>query len=96
MEEVSASLEEMNSSVRQNADNASQTEKIAQKAAHDADESGQSVKETVSAMAEIASKILIIEEIARQTVSLGDTISWFKLEDRNGQLLTSGSGSRAG
>jgi methyl-accepting chemotaxis protein len=60
VEEVSASLEQMNSSVRQNAENATQTEKIAVKAAKDADESGESVKETVAAMEQIASKILII------------------------------------
>lgn len=63
----SSSLEEMNSSVRQNAENASLTERMALKAAQDADESGRSVQETLGAMAEIASKILIMEEIARQT-----------------------------
>ena len=40
---------------------------IAQKAATDAQESGKAVSESVSAMTEIASKISIIEEIARQT-----------------------------
>jgi methyl-accepting chemotaxis protein len=60
-------MEEMVSNIRQNADNAQQTEKIAVKAAEDAGESGNAVAETVTAMKEIAGKISIIEEIARQT-----------------------------
>ncbi len=66
-EEVSSSMEEMSSNIQQNADNASQTERIAKKAAEDARAGGKAVAETVSAMNEIASKIAIIEEIARQT-----------------------------
>ena len=66
-EEVSSSMEEMVSNIRQNADNAQQTEKIALKSAQDAKDGGKAVTETVSAMREIASKISIIEEIARQT-----------------------------
>ncbi len=66
-EEVSSSMEQMVSNIRQNADNAQQTEKIALKAAQDAREGGKAVTETVSAMKEIAAKISIIEEIARQT-----------------------------
>jgi methyl-accepting chemotaxis protein len=57
----------MSSNIKQNADNAQQTEKIALKAATDAKEGGQAVTETVSAMKDIATKISIIEEIARQT-----------------------------
>lgn len=67
IEEVSASIEEMVSNIAQSADNSSQTEKIVQQAADDAQESGKAVDETVSAMKEIADKISIIEEIARQT-----------------------------
>ena len=66
-EEVSASIEEMSANIRQNADNASQTERIAVKAAKDAQAGAQAVGETVQAMREIAEKIGIIEEIARQT-----------------------------
>ena len=66
-EEISASMEEMSSSIKQNADNSAQTEKIANKSASDAREGGKAVNETVSAMKEIATKISIIEEIARQT-----------------------------
>jgi methyl-accepting chemotaxis protein len=66
-EEASSSMEEMVSNIKQNADNAQQTDKIATKSAKDAQESGKSVLEAVAAMKEIATKICIIEEIARQT-----------------------------
>ncbi len=66
-EEVSSSMEQMTSNINQNADNALQTEKIAQKTSEKAEEGGKAVSETVTAMKEIASKISIIEEIARQT-----------------------------
>jgi methyl-accepting chemotaxis protein len=60
-------MEQMASSVAQNADNAKQTDKIASKAADDAKSSGVAVEKTVNAMKEIAEKINIIEEIARKT-----------------------------
>jgi methyl-accepting chemotaxis protein len=66
-EEASASMEQLVSTIKQNADNAQQTGKIANKSAKDAQESGRAVIEAVTAMKEIASKISIIEEIARQT-----------------------------
>ncbi len=66
-EEASASMEEMTANIRQNADNADETEKIARKSAQDAQESGEAVDKTVTAMRRIAEKISIIEEIARQT-----------------------------
>jgi methyl-accepting chemotaxis protein len=66
-EEASSSMEEMVSNIKQNADNAQTTDKIANKSAKDAQESGKSVLEAVAAMKEIANKISIIEEIARQT-----------------------------
>jgi methyl-accepting chemotaxis protein len=67
VEEISSSIEEMTATIRQNADNASQTEKIATKSSGDASESGNIVKQTVQAMNEIADKISIVQEIARQT-----------------------------
>ncbi|PTN36862.1 methyl-accepting chemotaxis protein [Desulfonatronum sp. SC1] len=67
VEEVSSSMEEMTANIKQNADNAAQTEKIALQAAKDAQDGGQAVSQTVSAMKQIAEKISIIEEIARQT-----------------------------
>lgn len=66
-EEASASIEEMTANIRQNADNAEQTEGIANKAAQDAEEGGKAVDETLAAMREIANKIMIVEEISRQT-----------------------------
>lgn len=67
IEEVSASMEESSAAIQQNTDNARQTERIATKAADDANQAGQSVVQTVQAMKDIAQKISIIEEIARQT-----------------------------
>jgi len=66
-EETTSSMEEMTSSIQQNADNARQTDKIASKAAADAQTGGQAVAQTVNAMKEIAERINIIEEIARKT-----------------------------
>jgi methyl-accepting chemotaxis protein len=66
-DEASSSMEQMSSNIQQNADNAIQTEKIAMKSAVNAQEGGVAVQETVQAMKQIASKINIIEEIARQT-----------------------------
>ena len=66
-EEVSSSMEQMTSNIRQNTDNSMQTEKIAMQAAQDAEEGGQAVSKTVQAMRDIAEKITIIEDIARNT-----------------------------
>ncbi|MEO5340748.1 MAG: methyl-accepting chemotaxis protein [Magnetococcus sp. MYC-9] len=67
IEETSSAMEQMTSSIQQNTDNANTTQNIAQKAAADAEEGGVAVGKAVQAMKEIASKIGIIEEIARQT-----------------------------
>jgi len=67
VEEISSSMEEMTSNIKQNADNAQTTERIALKSAQIAEEGGKAVTETVNAMKLIASKITIIEEIARST-----------------------------
>lgn len=66
-EEASAAMEQMASNIRQNADNANQTEKIASKSSEDAKKGGEAVIQTVKAMKQIAEKISIVEEIARQT-----------------------------
>jgi len=66
-EQASASMEQMASSIRQNADNALETEKIAMKSAENAREGGKAVADTVLAMKQIAKRISVIEEIARQT-----------------------------
>ncbi len=66
-EEVSSSMEEMASNIQQNTENAQQTEKIAEKASKDILDGSESVKQTVTSMKDIAEKVSIIGEIARQT-----------------------------
>ena len=66
-EESTSSMEEMTSSIQQNADNARQTDQIANHAADGAQSSNDAVAETVNAMRDIAEKINIVEEIARKT-----------------------------
>jgi len=60
-------MEEMASNIKQNAENATQTEKIARQSAGDAQSSGEAVGRAVNAMQTIAEKITIVQEIARQT-----------------------------
>ncbi|MCP3057688.1 methyl-accepting chemotaxis protein [Myxococcus sp. K38C18041901] len=67
VEETTASLEQLNLTISQNAENSRQMEQMAVKGARDAEESGRAVKETVDAMNAIAERISIIEEIAYQT-----------------------------
>ena len=66
-EEISSTMEQMASNIRQNADNAMATTSIAEKTVEASMQGGESVKQTVVAMKEIASKIVIIEDIASQT-----------------------------
>jgi len=57
----------MAANIKQNADNAAQTEKIARQSSKDAEASGEAVGRAVVAMRVIADKISIVQEIARQT-----------------------------
>jgi len=66
-EETSASVEEMAANIKQNADNTNRTETIARQAASDAETSGKAVDDAVRAMKTIAEKIMVVQEIARQT-----------------------------
>ncbi len=66
-EEASSAMEQMAANVKQTAENAGQTERIAKQSAAAADESSTAMTQTVQAMRTIASKISIIQEIARQT-----------------------------
>jgi methyl-accepting chemotaxis protein len=66
-EEASSSMEQMAANIKQNAQNASETEKMARKSADDARQSGQAVAKAVEAMQTIAEKIMVVQEIARQT-----------------------------
>ncbi len=67
VEEIASSIEEMGASIVQNTENALQTDKIAEKTAKSAMEGGESVKQTVKAMTDIAERINIIDDIAYQT-----------------------------
>jgi methyl-accepting chemotaxis protein len=67
VEEVSASMEEMAGNIRANSENATETDRIATRAAERAEVSGKSVAEAMSAMTDIAERISVVEEIARQT-----------------------------
>ena len=64
---ASASVEEMAASIRQTADNAGQTERMASNAATDAAQGGRAVVEAADAMQVIADRILVLQEIARRT-----------------------------
>ena len=66
-EQSSAAIEEMSANIRQTAENAAQTEKIATDAARHATESGTAVAQSAEAMREIAAKIAVVQDIARQT-----------------------------
>jgi hypothetical protein len=67
MEQTTTSLEDINASITQNADNSRQMEQMALKGAEDMGESGKAVAASVDAMKTIADKISIVEEIAYQT-----------------------------
>jgi methyl-accepting chemotaxis protein len=67
IEELSASVEELASTIRQNSDNTLQADALSKRVSKNAETSGKAVDETVVSMREIASRISIIEEIARQT-----------------------------
>lgn len=66
-EEVSSAVEEMSANIKRSSENASTTEEIASKSAADARESGKAVEDAVRAMETIADRIMIVQEIARQT-----------------------------
>ncbi|MFU6375465.1 methyl-accepting chemotaxis protein [Metapseudomonas otitidis] len=67
VEETSAAMEQMSASIAQNTENAKITDAMAGKAAREANEGGQAVRDTVSAMKTIADKISIVDDIAYQT-----------------------------
>ncbi|MFT3799608.1 MAG: methyl-accepting chemotaxis protein [Burkholderiaceae bacterium] len=67
VEQTSASLEQMTASIAQNTENAKVTDGMATKASGEAGEGGEAVRQTVSAMKQIAQKIGIIDDIAYQT-----------------------------
>ncbi|HEX2967559.1 MAG TPA: methyl-accepting chemotaxis protein [Bacteroidales bacterium] len=66
-EEVSSSMEEMAANIQQNTENAQETEKIALKAAEGINQVNAGAELTMKYMQDIADKVSIIGEIARQT-----------------------------
>jgi methyl-accepting chemotaxis protein len=66
-DQASVATEEMAVNIRHTADNAGQTQKIANLAAENAERSGEAVAGSVEAMRTIAEKTRIVQEIARQT-----------------------------
>ena len=66
-EEASSSVEQMTANIKQTANNATQTEEMARKSASDARDSGRAVTQAVEAMKTIAERIMVVQEIARQT-----------------------------
>ncbi len=66
-EEASAAVEQMAANIKQTAENANITEQMATKSAEDARNSGKAVTQAVDAMQTIAERIMIVQEIARQT-----------------------------
>ena len=65
--QAAQSVEGMAGKIRQNTENALETERLAVRAASDADASGQAVTAAVAAIQQIAGKIKVIEDITRQT-----------------------------
>ena len=74
--QVFATMEQMETAVRRNAEHANQTGQLAMQVTEDARESGQAVIEVLDSMRKITKEISIIREIARQTrmLSLNATI----------------------
>lgn len=66
-EEASSAMEQMTANIKQTASNAGETEIMAQRSAEDARASGRAVADAVKAMKTIAQRILVVQEIARQT-----------------------------
>lgn len=67
VEKTSSHLEEMASTISQNAENARITDEIAMKSSKDMETGGRSMSDTLSAMRNISDKITIIEEISYKT-----------------------------
>ncbi len=64
---AASAMEEMTANIRQNAENAGSTDKLATSAFEKAEHTQTAVGNSVTAMKDIASKIGIVQEIARQT-----------------------------
>ena len=82
-EEVSASIEEMSANIAQTAHHTKQADEIALKSSEDARAGNYAVTEIIRAMAVIAERISVIQEIASQTnmLSLNATIEAAKAQE---------------
>ncbi|MBS1191216.1 MAG: hypothetical protein H6R10_3008 [Rhodocyclaceae bacterium] len=67
VDQASASVKDITASIHRNSDNAGVTDGMATQAAREAQDGGEAVRETVSAMKAIAGKIGVVDEIAYQT-----------------------------
>ena len=67
LQEISGSLQQVDASVDRNAKHARDTARMANEASGQAEKGGEAVRETVAAMREITTKILIVDDIAYQT-----------------------------
>ena len=67
VEQTTATMDSMSSSISQNSDNARVTDGMARKTSKEAVDGGQAVNDTILAMKQIASKIGIVDDIAYQT-----------------------------
>lgn len=67
VEEITSSLEEIGATISQNAQNAKETDVIAQRTSSQAEKGGKAVDDTIEAMKQIAQRISIVEDIAYQT-----------------------------
>ncbi|MBN8218714.1 MAG: methyl-accepting chemotaxis protein [Spirochaetes bacterium] len=67
LEETTTSVDRMSATISLNSQNAKQTESMALTAVENASKGGEAVAATLKSMREISEKVLIIQEIARQT-----------------------------
>ena len=67
LQEIAGSLQSVDASVGRNAQHARDTARMANEASAQAEKGGEAVRETVVAMREITTKILVVDDIAYQT-----------------------------
>ena len=67
VEEISSSMEQLTANIQNNSSNAAHSNTLAADVSQSASEGGEAVNETVQAIKDIAEKIVVIEEIARNT-----------------------------
>lgn len=107
VEQISSSMEQLTANIQQNQENSLEADDIAKKVSREATLGGESVAETVKAMTSIAEKIIVIDEIARNTNMLalnaaieaaraGDAGKGFAVVASEVRKLAENSGKAAG